>query len=189
MSLIEVKLLKIVKDSGSAQCYRVLFEEMEGHFVFPVVISALDARPLLAALDDENDRRPRTHDLFCDFIRNTGYSVVRAEIVAFEHGIFLCRAVFEGTDRTVALDCRVSDALGLALRCDAGIYVASTVIHKLTALLDVEKTTGRLRTAREQSPEEHLRALERKLAKLIEEERYEDAALLRDQINELRPKN
>ena len=87
-------------------------------------------------------------------------------------------------DGEVEIDARPSDALALALRAKASIYVAPEVMETAGLRLDDAGRPGK-----PESAQSRVEDLKRKLEKAVEDERYEDAARLRDQIQKLTQTN
>ena len=181
MQYIEVKIKEIVPDKESEGCYRILFEDLAGGLELPVVISAQDSRPLIALLEEEFSTRPQTHDIFYRFIQTTGYRVERMNITGFDRGIFRASLFFKGADHGFEMDCRPSDGVALAHRAEAPMFVAREVMDRVGVLLSHD--FGSMKR-----PQQIL-VMEEKLNRLVAEERYEEAVILRDRIASLRMKN
>ena len=175
MEYIEIKIKKIVQETEAENCYRLVFEDTEKTFRMPVVIGADEARPLIALLDCTEKRRPRTHSLFYDFVRAAGYEIRCMHITGFEQGIFTALLTFEGGEERLRLDCRPSDAVILLLLSKGKMYVSREVAERVGRLLHARPSSASLT--------HRLRVLEDRLKRLVAEERYEEAAVLRDEIN------
>ena len=179
MAHTEVKVKEIVPDPESEGCFRLVLEDVEGGLELPLVISALDARPLLAELEGTRGFRPQTHDLFQAFIDAAGYRLERFDIRDFRRGVFYGAMSFGHNEAEgFEMDCRPTDGVALALRSGAGIYVDNEVIRQVGILLD--KDMGSMKVS------QRIRIMEEKLQRLVGEERYEEAGILRDRINQLK---
>ena len=176
----EIKLKEVVQDARAGNSYKMIFEDIDGSFLLPVMISAYDAQPLMAMLDGESTRRPRTHEFFCNFITVSGYKLSGIYIVDFKQGVFHTTAIFTDGERTVELDCRPSDAACIALQCGAPVFVDNAVAEKVAMMVSAGKAD---------SVESRLKALHKRLDRLVSEERYEDAARIRDKIEHLSKDN
>ena len=88
MTYIEIKVKEVIPDPESEGCFRLILEDLEEGLELPMVISALDARPILAELEGERAFRPNTHELFGQFIFDTGFQIRRLSIHDFRKGVF-----------------------------------------------------------------------------------------------------
>nr|WP_303649953.1 bifunctional nuclease family protein [Desulfobotulus pelophilus] len=106
-------------------------KKADGDEAIPMVIGHLEAAGIAASLRENKGKRPLTHDLFANFIREAGYRLIRSEVLDLEDGIFYAR-IFLGSDEEDAffMDARPSDAVALALRFDAPIFMESQVFEK-----------------------------------------------------------
>lgn len=181
MKFVEIKLIKIIQDKKSESCHQLIFEDLTGSFLLPIVISTADALPLISFRDNDQFHRSPVHDLFADFLPAAGYIFKRADIVGFEKGIFKCMATFVSEDHSVTASCRVSDTVAFTMRLGGAIYVSDEIISKIGILLsDIPNDMAVCKI---------IKTLETKLKKLVEEERYEDAAKVRDRIKTLKGSN
>jgi len=140
--------------------------------------------------------RPLTHDLFKNFALQFQINIVEVVISKFEEGIFYSKLVCEREGETVEIDSRTSDAIALALRFGCPIYALESIIDEAGILMS--DLPGEESTEASQD-EEILEAdgvyeeflleeLEEMLQKAIEEENYEEASRLRDEINRRKKK-
>jgi len=179
MKPIELKVKEIIPDPESEGCYRLILEDIEEGLEVPMVISALDARPILAEINDEKGIRPHTHDIFTQFIILSGYRLQRVTIHDFRRGVFYASMLFTSENReSLELDCRPTDGIALALRTKAPVYIEEEVVKRVGMLLCNDM--GRMKAP------QRLKVMEEKLKRLVAEERYEEAGILRDRINTLK---
>jgi hypothetical protein len=155
----------------------------------PVVIGGAEAQSIAIKLERVRTPRPLTHDLFCSFAHAFGVRLKEVFIYRFEDGIYSSELTFTDGSRTIGLDARTSDAIAIAMRADAPIYTTQAIVDETgIELEEVEPdpvsagndnaTDEAQQSAEPEQNEEHLtvKELETRLAKLIEEENYEEAA-------------
>ena len=154
----------------------------------PIFIGATEAQSIALHLDRVKVPRPLTHDLLKTILDNLECRMKRAEICALRENTFFARLILEWNGVESEIDARPSDAIALALRFKAPIYVAEEVMETAGVKLEDSGAGG----AGAEPPQPRLapaEALQQKLAKAVAEERYEDAALLRDQLKKLSQTN
>lgn len=179
MAYIEIKVKEITQDPESEGCFRLVLEDIEEGLELPMVISALDARPLLAELEGERSFRPNTHDLFSTFISATDYRIERMNIHDFRQGVFYATLALGSENKeSIEMDCRPTDGVALALRAKSPIFVEQEVMKRVGILLSND--IGKMKIP------QRIRVMEEKLQRLILEERYEEAGILRDRIRALK---
>ncbi len=156
----------------------------------PIFIGATEAQAIALHLDRVTVPRPLTHDLLKTVMDNLECRMKRAEICALRENTFFAKLILEWNGVESEIDARPSDAIALALRCTAPIYVAEEVMEAAGVMLD--ETTGGGTDSNAEPPNHRLapaEALKQKLAKAVAEERYEDAAVLRDELKKMAPTN
>ena len=133
--LVEVCPITLVMSQAPGPCVLVLcpVEEYERHTscrIVPIWMGAAEASQLGMALEGHRTHRPMTHDLFLDALTNLDTQVDRVEIVRAEGRIFYSVMVLRTGDRAISLDARPSDAVALAIRQGAPIYMADEVLRR-----------------------------------------------------------
>jgi bifunctional DNase/RNase len=161
-----------------------------GKRTLPIFIGATEAQAIALHLDHVTAPRPLTHDLLKTIMDNLECRMKRAEICALHENTFFAKLILEWNGVESEIDARPSDAIALALRFTAPIYVAEEVMETAGVILN-ETTEGG--TGPNTEPPGHrlapAEALKQKLAKAVAEERYEDAAALRDELKKLAQAN
>jgi len=147
--------------------------------VLPIHVDIGQAHSIQLKLEGLTFQRPLTHDLMNNILAEIGCRVTRAEISDLVEGTFFAKLVLDNNGKELTIDARPSDAIALALRCEAPILVAEEVMNSAGMIIPGETTDEN----RKPSPEQ---LLSQKLTKAIKDERYEEAALIRDQINHLK---
>jgi uncharacterized protein len=153
--------------------------------VLPIFIDEQQAQSIIVRINHVEIPRPLTHDLFKTVLETLEYHVVRIEISDVREDTFYARLVLEGNGNSFQFDARPSDAICLALRFEAPIFVDEKVMEKAGIIMtrdNVQEEPQEIHPVSE--PESSpIDSLKQKLEEAVREERYEDAAKLRDEIN------
>ena len=108
----------------------ILLKTDEGEETVPIWIGLLEATAIAATLQNISFERPMTHDLFKNFVQTMEMEVVKIEVCDLKDNTFYALIHFASDDKVFTMDARPSDAIAIALRFDAPIYVDSSVIEK-----------------------------------------------------------
>ncbi len=127
--LHKVSIAGLTIDPTSNTPIVVLKSDEDGQTV-PIWIGLLEATSIAAVLQDINFDRPMTHDLFKNFLTLQDMSVSGVEVVDIRNNTFYARINFMCRDKHFSMDARPSDAIALALRFKAPIYVEDKVLDK-----------------------------------------------------------
>jgi Uncharacterized conserved protein len=128
-----------------------------------------------------------THDLMKEMLERTDAAVHSIYIHTLEEGTFFAQIFVENDKGTLEMDARPSDAIAIAIRFEAPIYVAKEVLDEAGIYSDDEPSGGTAKqSSQKESPKTKLETLEEELQMAIDTENYEKAAKLRDQIQSLK---
>jgi len=127
--MIEVRVEGILLDNVNNSPV-VLLRELDGDRVLPIFIGPLEASAIAYALEKARFPRPLTLDLMRLVVEGLKASVRRVIVTKLENETFFAEIVIEADGRVLTIDARPSDSVGLALRCEAPIYVAEPVMEK-----------------------------------------------------------
>lgn len=134
-----------------------------------------------------------THDLFVSFAHAFGVKLKEVFIYKFEDGIFSSELTFTDGERTIVLDSRTSDAIGIALRTKSPIYTTKEILDETGFILEETTADDSHRQVEEEMETESpklenyaVEELERTLEKLIAQENYEEAAKVSEILNRKR---
>src|ERR671930_1083492 len=126
--MIEMNVLKV---EPRGQSHLIALVDRDQRIVLPFLVDPADARAISAALSGEPSDRPATHDLLHSIVTGFNIAVRRVVVNDLRGGTFYSRIVLEAADGTVTeIDARPSDAVALALRAVAPIYVDETVLEQ-----------------------------------------------------------
>ena len=112
----------------------VLLKEMHGTRYLPIWIGAPEATAIAFALEEVETQRPLTHDLLKQSIEALGARIDRIVVTELRDGIYYADLVFGVDSEEVVVSSRPSDAIALALRTDALIFVEEEVVKKAHSL-------------------------------------------------------
>jgi len=99
-----------------------------------------------------------------------------------EEGVFYSRMTYKKDSDKIVMDARTSDAVALAIRFNAPIYMTKDVLEKAGIIMDT-KTTSTSKPVETETGK--LEQLEKDLQEAINNEDYEKAALLKQELNKL----
>ncbi len=108
----------------------IILKSEETDQAIPIWIGLLEATSIASALQKIKYDRPMTHDLFKNFTGLLNISISKVEVCDLEDNTFFAKIYFISKDGNFEMDARPSDAIALALRFDAPIYVADAVMQK-----------------------------------------------------------
>lgn len=107
----------------------IILKTEDDNQAIPIWIGLLEATSIASALQKIQYERPMTHDLFKNFAEILDISISKVEVCELKENTFFARIHFLTKDGDFDMDARPSDAIALALRYEAPIYVADTVIQ------------------------------------------------------------
>lgn len=106
----------------------VLLKEVDVERYLPVFVGQFEADAIVMSLQHIEPPRPMTHDLLKSSIQQLGATISHILISELKDNTFYGRIVMDVSGRHMELDARPSDAMALAVRCGAPIYVADAVM-------------------------------------------------------------
>ena len=108
----------------------VLLKTAEGNKFLPIWIGHPEAAAILMKLQNASAPRPMTHDLFADTLAQLGVRVVCITVTELRESTFYAQITVAQDGTEIEVDSRPSDAIALAIRADAPIFVADRVIEE-----------------------------------------------------------
>ncbi len=188
---MEIKGVQI----SSTAYHRVVLKEKDGEAYLHIVIGPNEARAISLAHNDQSPARPLSYDLACSLLEEAEASISRVTITDLHEGIYYAEVHLENADgTTINVDSRPSDAIALAVRTDAPIFAAKSVLDEegSTELEEEEEVVNAsssestsladLLASPSQTELSEFDLLRKRLAQAVSEEAYEEAARLRDRI-------
>lgn len=195
MKKIELEIIGLSHSQTQTGAYALVLGEARGKRRLPVIIGAFEAQAIALEIEKMTPSRPLTHDLFKTFAEVFHIKLEEVIIYNLVNGIFFAKLICSHDGKVNEIDARTSDAIALAVRFGAPIYTyeflfsTSGVISEdgdFAFLESLDKTEIGAEVTPSTTPPPYSELsdaqLEEKLLKAIEEESYEKAARIRDEI-------
>jgi len=174
--------------------------EVEGNRTLPIIIGAFEAQSIAIALETEiRPPRPLTHDLFKTFADTFHIQIKEVIIHKLVDGVFFSSLICESNGKEEVVDTRTSDAIAIAVRFNAPIFTYENILDKAGIFLKVEEEADLenkgeaslddidvnelLQESKSDFSHLSLEQLQKELEKAVNNEDYESAAKLRDEIS------
>lgn len=194
MNKFQLEIIAISHSVSANQTYAVVLGEVNGLRKIPIVIGPFEAQAIAVAIEKLKPTRPLTHDLLKNIIMELG-TLEEIIIYKLQEGIFYSKLIIYTNDgRVLEIDSRTSDALALAVRFNAPIFTYEEILESSSG-----KYKGLGMESEGEMPEIDdlmteindttslnllsLDELEEKLSEALENEDYNLAAEIRDEIN------
>jgi len=165
----------------------VLLSGIEDKRSVPIFIGTAEAQSIAISLGQVEVPRPLTHDLLKNLLDFLECRLMRVEIADIDDGTFYANLILERDGNEMRMDCRPSDGIALSLRCDVPIYIYKKVMDEAGRVFSAEelgeaKPVKKIGKAKPNKELSHVKQLKNDLVKAVKEEKYEDAAKIRDEI-------
>lgn len=130
---IEMKIKGLVVDPISKMPIVVL-EDLKSERMLPIWIGVFEANAIALKIEDISTPRPMTHDLFKNLLDELSITIDKIVVNDVRNNTFYAMIHCRHQDKTVLIDSRPSDAIALALRVKAPIFVENNVVKKSHSL-------------------------------------------------------
>ena len=202
MELVELKIHGISYSDNTSGAFAIILDEVNGNKKLPIVTGSYEAQSIAIALEKKiKTSRPLTHELFKGFADKFNITLNHIVIHKLSDGVFYSNMVCEKDNEVVKVDSRTSDAIALSIRFDAPIFVTKEILAE-AGFEDDKKYSKDLNLTDEKffndghisSPDYNTekakdikkistRNIKKMLEKSIQNEDYELAARLRDELD------
>lgn len=194
-------ILGLSTSPSSGGAYALILNETDGKRRLPIIIGTFEAQAIALELENIKPPRPMTHDLMRNIIQSFNTFVKEIYINDLREGTFYAQIVYDNNGETLTQDSRPSDAIALAIRFNAPIFVSDHIVEEAGIETDPqmeeqedsppmpETQTSDVPSEEPAAPsskESRIRMLEKSLTTAIAEEDYEKAAKIRDELNRLK---
>lgn len=213
MNRIRLDITGLSSSQSQIGHYALVLGEVGGNRRLPIIIGGAEAQAIALELENIKTNRPMTHDLFYQFANQFHILLEEVLINDLEEGIFYARLQFDHEGQMHEVDSRPSDAVALAVRFGAPIYVLESILDEAGVVLEESEVEGnegdefslaeiessdpleeetqepisapRKRKAKGTLPE-NLEELNKLLEDALSREDYENAARIRDKMDRLK---
>ena len=205
MSLVKLTIKGISYSQTQNGAYALILNEVDGERNLPIVIGAFEAQSIAIALEKEiKPPRPLTHDLFKSFADRFDIVVKQVIIHKLVDGVFFSSIICERDKIEEIIDARTSDAIALAIRFNAPIFTYKNILDKAGIYLNMSSAdkenedndgdealstpeTFGIESEKSINPGDFshytIEELYAKLDEAVQNEDYEKAAKIRDEIS------
>ena len=178
--IVAVRVERVTLDTSSNR-FVVILKDDTYHRWLPIVVGPAEAQAIALQLEKVSPPRPMTHDLMKNLVDSFKADIARVVVNDLKENTYYATIDLKRNGAQLQVDARPSDAIALALRARAPIFVDEEVMRKAAIGEEME-------SIQPQKEEDEIKSLNLQLQKAVKEERYEDAARFRDMINELQEK-
>jgi uncharacterized protein len=197
MEKIKLKIANLSYSQTQTGAYVLVMGEEKGKRRLPIIIGGYEAQAIAIEIEKMTPSRPLTHDLFKNFAEEFKIEVKEIVIYNLIEGIFFSKILCVQNNQSVEIDARTSDAVALAVRFGCPIYTYEFILSSAGIVLDKEKgieeskiATEELDKPKKSKTEKYtLEELEDQLEAAINNEDYEKASRIRDEITKRRKIN
>ena len=200
MKLIELKIKGISYSENQSGAYALILADENEKRKLPIIIGGFEAQAIALELEKEiKPPRPLTHDLFKNFADKHKIVIKKIIIHKLIDGVFYSNMICENNQSELSIDARTSDAIAIALRFRAPIYIHDSILKTAGFEANIENENKKKFSSDDlmkdiiTNPENKnlpnevesfsLSKLKSLLKKLVTSEQYEKAAKIRDIIS------
>jgi len=194
MQKVKLNILGLSVSQSQSGAYALVLAEENGDRRIPIIIGPIEAQSIAIQLEGLKPPRPLTHDLFKQMA--TAFDIVISEVIIYklEEGIFYSELVCIKNGKQVIIDSRTSDAVALALRFGCPIYTTEEILERAGIVIEFENEQNQeewhqplseepIRGRKHEYSKYTSAELSEMLTSAINDEDYEKASAIRDEIN------
>ena len=196
MKKTKLEIIGLSFSQTQSGAYALVLGEENGNRRLPIIIGGFEAQAIAVELENMSPHRPLTHDLFKNFAEAYEISVNEVIVYNLKDGIFYSKLVCSNGEKIIEIDARTSDAIAMAVRFKCPIYTYEFILSQAGVVID-ESTAGSLEDEAAALAEQprakalsdkddfsklSLEELNESLLRVIDEEDYETASKIRDEL-------
>lgn len=192
MEKVKLEIIGLSYSQTQSGAYALVLSESGGKRRLPIIIGGFEAQAIAIELEKMTPTRPLTHDLFKSFA--VAFSIEVKEVIIYNlvEGIFYSKLICEREGQITEIDARTSDAIAIGVRFNCPVYTFENILASAGILLDETAIENDFNFGEDSESEEDevespenitIEELENQLKTALENEDYELASQLRDQIN------
>ena len=194
MDKLQVDILGLSTSPHTNGAYALILYEVEGKRKLPIIIGGFEAQAIALKLENIKPPRPFTHDLFKTIADTFNLNVKEVFIDELHNETFYAKVICEMNGDIHEIDARPSDAIAIAVRFGAPIFVSEEIMNEAGIKEEHQEEAGVTESEAGQEAskeitgkaESSLNDMQKMLEDAIKREDYEEAARLRDEITRLK---
>lgn len=194
MDKLQVDILGLSTSPHTNGAYALILYEVEGKRKLPIIIGGFEAQAIALKLENIKPPRPFTHDLFKTIADTFSLSVKEVFIDELHNETFYAKVICEMHGETHEIDARPSDAIAIAVRFGAPIFVSEEIMNEAGIREEQQEEAEVADQGTEQGASKELAGkvgsslndLQKMLDDAVNREDYEEAARLRDEISRIK---
>lgn len=190
MDKVKLEIIGLSYSQTQSGAYALMLAEVGGKRSLPIIIGGFEAQAIAIELEKMTPTRPLTHDLFKSLALAFEIKVNEVVIYNLSEGIFYAKLVCEKDGVRSEIDARTSDAIALAVRFKCPIYTFENILSSAGILMEEQGELDEREDEIDQTSQTDsgmtslsIEELENQLNEAIENEEYERASKIRDEIN------
>lgn len=186
---IELEILGLSTSQAQSGSFALVLGEIGGNRRLPIIIGMFEAQSIAIEIEKIKPNRPLTHDLFKELAQKTNMEVKEVLLTNLKEGVFFSKIIVKTVlGEEIELDSRPSDAIAISLRFNAPIYSVESVMSEAGIILgdddeDFDEESVSSDKDSNSLSDMPLDELKIQLDEAIENEDYETAAKLRDELS------
>ncbi len=189
MKKIRLEILGMSYSQSQSGAYALILGEADGERRLPIIIGGFEAQAIAMELEKMKPARPLTHDLLKNIAKSYSIDITEVIINKFHEGVFYAQLFCNDGNKAVEIDSRTSDAVAMALRFNCPIFTTEKIMSEAGIIVqdDKAKSGGSKKTdlgvkSSDVYSKKTIKELQEMLQKAIENEEYEKASVIRDEI-------
>ena len=194
---VKIEILGLSTGQAQSGSFALVLGEYEGKGRLPIIIGMFEAQAIAIEVESITPNRPMTHDLFKSFAHHFDFQVREILISDLKEGVFFAKLICDKNGESVEIDSRPSDAIAIGLRFGIDIFTTEQILNEAAVVISEEGDEDEmdlLRKTKKPGEEGENKStsklgdfssekLNNLLEKALENEDYERAAALRDELN------
>jgi bifunctional DNase/RNase len=189
---IVLEIVGLTYSQNHQGAYNLVLEEVNGKRKLPIVIGGFEAQAIAVELEKMKPSRPLTHDLFKTLADGFGITVSEVIIHNLLEGVFYAKIICTNGEKLIEMDARTSDAIAVSVRFNCPIVTYESILSKAGISLHQEQNKLEAENLNEEPiivvgenelNEKSTEELKQLLNDALDEEDYEKASQIRDELN------
>lgn len=193
MKKVRLEIVGLSYSQTQSGAYALVLGESAGSRRLPIIIGGFEAQAIAIELEKMKPTRPLTHDLFKSFAETFNVNVIEILIYNLVEGIFYAKLICTDGTKDIEIDARTSDAIAIAVRFNCPIFTYEFILESSGIVLD-DVTIPSLSQFSDSTQDDNVDSenefktksseeLKKMLESALDNEQYEMASKIRDEIN------